>query len=228
MLKFMEFEDAVRAARQGRPIVYPTETFYAVGASALSQDAARQVYAVKKRGHSYPLPVILGGLEQLELVAAPRRGESEAWELSLRLAELFWPGPLSLLLPAAPSLPQALTGGSGNVVARVPAHQAARELAAAAALPLISSSANISGRPPATRPEDLDGELLAALLEAGGEEAESKGSVLDLPPRPGGGLPSTIVRARPELGPRCLGILREGAVSAAALEEQGFICLLEV
>lgn len=127
----------------------------------------------------------------------------------------FWPGPLTLLLPARPGLPEALTGGTGRIALRVSPHPAARALALACGFPIVSSSANISGRPPVTQAVELDPELLAAL-------SPGTDGIFDLPPAPGGGQASTI--AEP-LGGRRLILRREGALSAASLAEAGFTIL---
>ena len=127
----------------------------------------------------------------------------------------FWPGPLTLLLPARADLPEALTGGSGKIAARVSSHPAARAMAKACGFPVVSSSANISGRQAVTRVQDLDPELLQSL------RADLDG-VLDEPPVPGGGKASTIVEP---LGGRRLRVLRTGALPPADLEAAGFSLL---
>lgn len=186
----------------GGIIIYPTETFYALGGSALAPEAAPAVYTAKGRERSLPLPLIIGSLEQLPLVA------SEVGPVELALMRAFWPGPLTLLLPAAGGLPPIVTGGNGKAAVRLCGHPAARRLCLAAGAPLISSSANRSGLPPARLPTELDQELLqhAELYQAG--------------PLPTGGQPSTIVEAQGQSG--ALRLLRPGAVSADSLKAAGF------
>ncbi len=202
------FPEAARRMKNGGLLLYPTETFFGIGCRADDAEAVRRVFFCKKRSLSMPLPVILGSADQLDLVACPGR------DLAGDIAALssFWPGPLTLLLPARPELPEILTGGSGKIAARVSSHPSARALAKFCDFPIVSSSANISGRPAVTRASDLDPELLQSLNL-------STDGVLDEPPAPGGGEASTIVEV---LGGRCLRLLRNGALPSDELEQAGF------
>lgn len=210
-LLFADEAEAARGMMQGGLAVYPTETFFGLGCRADRADAVLRVFETKRRKADMPLPVILGSAEQLELVAAPETS------LSSDLADLaaFWPGPFTLLLPVRSGLPEALTGGTGRIALRVSSHPAARALAMACGFPIVSSSANISGRPPVTLAEELDPELLSSLRPV-------LDGVLAPPPPcpvPGGGLASTIVEP---LDSRRLLVRREGALPLARLEEAGF------
>lgn len=194
--------------KDGGLLLYPTETFFGIGCRADNAEAVRRVFSCKKRSLSMPLPVILADANQLDLVACPGR------DLSDDLASLFsfWPGPLTLLLPARADLPEALTGGSGKIAARVSSHPSARALAKFCGFPIVSSSANISGRPAVTCASELDPELLQALCP-------STDGVLDEAPAPGGGEASTIMEV---LGGRSLRLLRKGALPVSELEQAGF------
>ena len=208
------FADAAEAARgmvQGGLAVYPTETFFGIGCRADRGDAVLRVFEAKRRKADMPLPVILGSAEQLELVAAP--GPSLASDLGELAA--FWPGPFTLLLPVRSGLPEALTGGTGRIALRVSSHPAARSLATACGFPIVSSSANISGRPPVTQAYELDPELIAFLRPG------LDGVLAPPPPSPvpGGGLASTIVEP---LGSRRLLVRREGALPLSQLADSGF------
>ncbi len=169
--------DVARAAdvlRRGGLLAYPTETFYGLGALATCGPALVRLSSAKQRPAGRPLPVIVGGREQLAgLVAFVE-------PLAERLAEHFWPGPLTLVLPAVPGLPAEITAGS-TVAVRIPGNTLARELADRAGGPVVSTSANLSGAAPPVRAEDLD-PALSRQIDA----------VLDGGPVPGG-LPSTIV-----------------------------------
>lgn len=204
-------DETAALLRAGGVVVFPTETFFAVGCLALHAGAVGRVYRVKRRPHGLALPVIVGHVDQLAMVAA--RLDPVAEDLARR----FWPGPLSVLLPAAPDVPALLTGGTGRVAVRLTPHPVARELCLLAGGPLAASSANISGRPTAARAAGLDPELRAGVA-----------GVLDLPPAPPGGLPSTLVE--PSTGedgghgtgrPR-LRVLRVGAVPVQALRDAGY------
>jgi len=183
---------AAALLRAGGLVVYPTETFYGLGALASRADALARLAAAKLRPAGKALPLIAADLAQVESVAAldgPAR----------RMAGRFWPGPLTLVLPAAPGLDAAVTGGTGTVAVRVPGSEVARTLARLAGGPLVSTSANRSGEPPPVRADELSPTLLAEV-----------DGVLDAGPTPGG-LPSTLV-ALERGGPR---LLREGAVPFA-------------
>ena len=207
----LTFQEAARRLNEGGVILYPTETFFGIGCRADNSEAVLRVFLYKKRSLTMPLPVILGSLDQLHLVARPDEGMAD--DVSALTA--FWPGPLTLLLPAESGLPEALTGGSGKIAARVSSHPVARALANACGFPIVSSSANISGRPAVTHVQDLDPELLQALRH-------DLDGVIDEPPVPGGGEASTIVEP---LGSRRLRVLRKGALSLAELEAAGFSLL---
>ncbi len=205
----LSLQDAVQVLRGNGVLVYPTETFYAIGGNALSRDAVAAVYAAKERDKHFPLPVIIGDFSQLELIADCSSHHA------MDLAECFWPGPLTILFTASASLPTLLTGGTGKVAVRLSSHPAARDLCLEAGFPLISSSANISNRPPVTDKARLDSVLLNSI----------GGALYDAAPLPEGGEPSTIVEvANTAVGGRFIRILRQGAISADKLMDLGFAC----
>ena len=204
--RMLDMEAACEALRQGRVIIYPTETFYGIGCDALNPDAVGAVYAAKHRPYRLPLPVILDDVRHLGRIAA------HVYPTAERLMETFWPGPLSLIFPATPEVPDLLTAGSGRIAARLSSHTGAAALCRRAAMILTASSANISGALPVTRVAELDPALEPAVA-----------GIYDAPPSPAGGVPSTIVDVLPDnSGQGALRILREGAVSRAMLLEAGF------
>lgn len=195
-------DKAARIIRSGGVLVYPTETLYALGGSGLSQEAVLRVIALKSRPAAKPLPLLIGSIDQLGLVTPFQSGSLE------RLAGRFWPGPLSILVPAGRFLPPQVSDASGRTSVRVSSHPMAQALALASGCPLIATSANKSGGTPAARPGELDPELSAAAdLVVLGE------------PWPAGGPPSTVVQL---LFGDLLRIVRVGAVTAADLAEAGF------
>lgn len=196
-------ERAAELMRASEPVIFPTETFYALGSRALDSDATARVFVAKHRSTVRPLPLIIGHLNQLEQVA-------KVSESVQPLLERFWPGPLSVLFPAHLRVPDVLTGGTGRVAVRLSSHPVACALASAVGEPITSSSANMSGKAPVIAADALDPELIATVS-----------GVLDLPPIPAGGLPSTLVEHTVD----GLRILREGAVSRQQLEEAGWTVL---
>ena len=201
MAKICSLEEIARHMREDGIGVYPTETFMALGCRAGSATAVAALYAAKRRPHRLPLPLVAADRAQVESIA---RILPQAEKLMAR----FWPGPLSILLPGSARTLAALSGDSGELAVRIPSHAGARDLALAVGEPLVASSANISGAPPAKDLENMDPALLARVP-----------LVWDAPPRPAGGLPSTLVRLS---GGNRVQVLRRGAVSARALEQEGF------
>ena len=187
---YVDFKRAVELMLDGHPVIFPTETFFALGSRALDADATARVYRAKHRSTVRPLPLILGDWEQLDMIA-------KVHDELMPLLKRFWPGPLSVIFPARLRVPDILTGGTGRVAVRLSSHPVARALAQAVGEPITSSSANISGE-----------ELIASVM-----------GILDEPPVPAGGLPSTLVE-RMEDGR--LRLLRAGAVTSAQIAEAGF------
>ena len=189
--------------RLGQVVIYPTETFYAVGGLAFDPKAAGAVFKLKNRPAGHPLPVIIGSMDQLTMLARPDPAH-------IKLARQFWPGSLSILFQVNPDgdLPPELTDSRGLVAIRLTPHPLAARLCLAAGGPLSASSANISGRPPVTNPDLLDAELRSAAA-----------GVLTGQPAPQGGLPSTLV----EIDEGRIRILRPGRVSAQDLQKAGWL-----
>lgn len=131
---------AASALQRGALVVYPTETAYALGADALNPNAVQAVFAAKGRVSSKALPVIVASRAMAERYA-------EFSPLARVLASVYWPGPLTLVLPATPAFPSELTGPGGTIALRVSSHPTACELSQRLNRPLISTSANASGQP---------------------------------------------------------------------------------
>ncbi len=134
---------ALAALRRDQAIVYPTETFYGLGARALAPAAVALVAALKGRDAAKPIALVVRDLAMLAAVVARVPPAAEA------LIERFWPGPLTLVLPARSDLPPALTGGDGWIGVRISSHPTAQALVAALGEPLTATSANPGGAPPA-------------------------------------------------------------------------------
>jgi L-threonylcarbamoyladenylate synthase len=191
-----DLDAAIAALRRGAVVVYPTETLYGLGARALDAAAVGAVAALKGRDAAKPIAVIASDIAMAERVLdAPS-------PLARRLMARFWPGALTLVLPARPGLPAALTA-AGAVGVRVSAHPVARALAAAVGEPITATSANPGGAPaPATL-------AAARAYFATGVAAFVDGGAL------AGGAPSTVV----SIAAHAVRLVREGAVSIAAIQE---------
>uniref|UniRef100_A0A383VDS0 Threonylcarbamoyl-AMP synthase n=1 Tax=Tetradesmus obliquus TaxID=3088 RepID=A0A383VDS0_TETOB len=217
-------QQAAALLRAGLPVAMPTETVYGLAGNALSGAAVASIFAAKGRPADNPLIVHVSDLDMLAaLYPAPQgvhldpsscssssssssgsssgggaRSQSIADIIPQqyhRLIAAFWPGPLTILLPASPLLPAAITAGQPTVAVRMPAHPVARALIAAAGVPLAAPSANTSGRPSPTSAQhvldDLAGRV-PAVVDGGGCGFGVESTVLDglrVPPvvlRPGG------------------------------------------
>jgi L-threonylcarbamoyladenylate synthase len=120
----------------GKLVAFPTETVYGLGANALDADAVERIYQAKGRPHSSPIIVHVSDFEMLKRVAA-------AWpDDAQKVAEKFWPGPLTLVLPKTAAVPDVVTGGLPTVGVRTPAHPVALALISAAQIPIAAPSAN--------------------------------------------------------------------------------------
>lgn len=226
----LSLEEAARCLEAGGIVLFPTETLYALGCRADKPEACARLCALKRRPHGSPLPLLAADTAQaalaVQLEAAPPG-----------LTEAFWPGPLSLLLTARPHIAPQARNAAGLAALRVTPHPLAARLARLAGGALTASSANFSGRAPASRLADVD----AALLDALGRLARGDGSAgacrAETPlagvlaatgdTEPAGGPPSTLVQplwggAGATPGHVPLRLLREGAVPAAALVAAGF------
>lgn len=161
--------------RAGAVVAFPTDTLYGLGADAWNRAAVARVFAIKGREATQAIPLVAADRAQVEaaLGMLPPLGRA--------LADAFWPGPLSLVVPAPPDLPRELLGGGSTVAVRVPAHAVARGLAARLGRPLTATSANRSQAPPARDAGEVERELGADL-----------DGIVDAGPAPGGP-PSTLV-----------------------------------
>lgn len=131
-----EIQKAARAIREGKLVIFPTETVYGLGANALDARACADIYNAKGRPAFNPLIVHLGQASDIMKYSASPP------DLALRLAERFWPGPLTLVLRKTDLIPELVTAGQSTVGLRVPDHPIARELIQRAETPIAAPSAN--------------------------------------------------------------------------------------
>jgi L-threonylcarbamoyladenylate synthase len=173
-------------------MVYPTETFYGLGAAGLSAKAVSRIYKLKGRDPAKPLSVIVADLEMAREIAG------QLTPAFLTLAGEFWPGPLTLVIKSASSCPVFLAGPGGTIAVRVPPIAWIRRLAYELSQPLTATSANLSGEKEMSEPADVVAAFggKVELIVDGGKTA--------------GGAPSTIVDL---VGPEPR-VLREGIIPA--------------
>ena len=167
--------EAASLIASGGVVAVPTDTLYGLAADPFSADAVERVFAIKGREAAHALPLIAADADQVaEQIGA-------LGPIASRLAAAFWPGPLTLLLAAPTTLADAVSGGTGRVGVRVPAHAVARAICRAAGRPVTATSANVSGEPASADPDVVAralGDRVGLLVDAG---------------RTPGGPPSTIV-----------------------------------
>lgn len=172
---------ALRAASDalfsGGVVAFPTETVYGLGANALDGMAVSRIFEAKGRPATDPLIVHIGQLEDLSHVV------NRVPDMALQLAELFWPGPLTLILPRNPAISQRVSAGLDTVGVRVPAHPIAQELLKMCRLPIAAPSANRFTAPSPTTAEhvlhDLDGRI-DVVIDGGPTPIGLESTVLDL------------------------------------------------
>ena len=150
-------KEAGKVLADGGLVGIPTETVYGLAANALDEKAAAKIYAAKGRPSDNPLIIHIAGMEMMDELV------SEIPEAALKLAEKFWPGPLTMILPKSDKVPYGTTGGLDTVAIRMPSHPVAWKLISDSRIPLAAPSANTSGRPSPTRAEhvyeDLHGKI---------------------------------------------------------------------
>src|SRR6478672_10827255 len=137
-------EDAARVVASGGVIAFRTATFYGLGANPLNAKAVQRIRRIKGRDDGKPILLLIGELAQ---VKALTRFEPPQFR---PIATRFWPGPLTIVLPANNALPNEVTAGSGSIGLRLPAHDGLRELLITCGGALTATSANVSGSEPAT------------------------------------------------------------------------------
>lgn len=182
--------------RGGEVVAFPTETVYGLGGDAFSPKALEKIFLAKRRPIDNPLILHVSGVEQVREVAL------EVPPLGRKLIQEFWPGPLTLILKKAPSVPREATAGLDTVAVRMPDHRVALGLIEASSRPIAAPSANLSGRPSPTTAEHVREDFysrIACILDSG---------------RCRVGLESTVAM----VGEDKITILRPGGVSREEME----------
>lgn len=206
-LKLEDFKEAAQILQNGGLVAFPTETVYGLGGDGMREDASKKIYAAKGRPSDNPLIIHISDINMLEELA------EEIPEAAKKLAEKYWPGPLTMVFKKKKEVPYGTTGGLDTVAVRMPNHEIALKLISYSGVAIAAPSANTSGRPSPTQAshvvEDLDGKI--DMILDGGEV--------------GIGIESTIV----DLTGNVPMILRPGYITKAMLEEViGEVCVDKV
>lgn len=188
--------EAVKTLNSSEIVALPTETFYGLAADCRNPAALRLLNELKGKQPDAPLLLLAADSAQVSEVAdhLPERFEE--------LARSFWPGPLTMVIPAAPGLPREVSGGRGTVAVRVPGLALPRRLAKALGRPITGISANLTGRPPCRTAQDVADSFtsgIAMILDGGTTQ---------------GGAPSTII----DLTGERPAVLREGVLPSFSLQ----------
>ena len=168
---------AATLLRAGELVAFPTDTVYGVGAIAWNREAVGKLYIAKLRSLDKAIPILLADPVDLDQVA---RDVSPA---ARRLAERFWPGPLTIVVPKSAQVPAEVTSGGDSVAVRVPDHPLARALIREAGAPLATTSANLSGGPSPVTAHEVSAQLagrVALILDGGRCPGGVASTVVDL------------------------------------------------
>ncbi|MBS0624296.1 MAG: threonylcarbamoyl-AMP synthase [Verrucomicrobia bacterium] len=195
LLTDQNIDQAVALLQAAELVAFPTETVYGLGAGLFLPEAISKIFVAKGRPADNPLIAHISHVEQLDLIVKEISQEAQL------LIERFFPGPLTLILPKTERVPACAAAGLSTIGIRMPSHPLAHRLIAAVGMPLVAPSANLSGRPSATKAEHVIHDFkdsIAAVLEG----------------ECGIGLESTVLCLDPE--PR---VLRPGAITAEQIGE---------
>ncbi len=170
-------DDAVQRLRAGYAIAFPTDTVYGLGADGFNERAIEQLFVVKERERGKAIPYLLADASDLVHVV------QEMPRAAQLLAEKFWPGGLTLVVPASPRVPKILIAGGDTVAVRVPNHPITRTLIAKMGVPLATTSANISGGPDPANAQEVLAQLngrIPLVLDGGATRGNVPSTVVDV------------------------------------------------
>lgn len=172
-----DIQQAAEIIRQGGLVAFPTETVYGLGADALNPEAVGKVYVAKGRPSDNPMIVHISSKDDLS------RLTFEITDDMKKLADIFWPGPLTMVVPARPVVPRITTGGLDTVAVRMPSDPVAAALITLSETPIAAPSANLSGKPSPTLArhviDDLDGRI-EAVVSGGDCRVGIESTVVDM------------------------------------------------
>jgi len=142
-------EKAAELIKQGKIVVFPTETVYGIGTNGLDENAVKRLFEVKQRPLNKPISLLVSNMEMVELIA------KDITETEYKIMEKFLPGPLTIILKKKDIVPDIVTAGQDTVGVRMPSGEIARKLVEMAGVPIAAPSANISGEPSGTNLQNI-------------------------------------------------------------------------
>ena len=173
-----ELQDAADLIRAGKLVCFPTETVYGLGANALDGNACDAIFEAKGRPHDNPLIVHV-----LDPADCSRYADTESTPLFKTLAQKFMPGPLTIILPKKPIIPDSVTVGLSTVALRCPSHPIARALIKTAGVPIAAPSANLSGKPSPTTAQHVVEDMMGRvdmILDGGSCDVGLESTVISI------------------------------------------------
>ncbi|MBF0211860.1 MAG: threonylcarbamoyl-AMP synthase [Desulfamplus sp.] len=176
-------EDIIRASniiKKGGVVIFPAKSLYGIAVDAFNPDAVRRVFEIKKRAETNPLLVLIDDISQIKSLIKPVSAQDILPKSADILIKKFWPGNITLIFYANPSLPKELTAYTEKIGVRVPYQPIARALVKAVGRPITGTSANISGQIGCKEVSELSDEILGKvdLVLDGGKLAEGVGSTV--------------------------------------------------
>ena len=174
-------QEAARIIMQGGIVVYPTETVYGIGVRFDDQQALQRLFELKNRDQNKPVLLLLSKADDLARISSSVPPEARI------LTERFWPGPLTLVVPAAPELSALVTGGGPTIGCRVSSNASAAALVLACGMPITSTSANLSGGANPTSISDIPDDVIDradVVIDAGPTPGNTASTVYDISQKP--------------------------------------------
>lgn len=171
--------EIVRLLNIGSVIAYPTDTFYGLGVDIYNRDAIERVYSIKNRRSDKPIIILISDKKMLY----PLIANGYMPLLAEKLADKFWPGPLTMVFNASDSVPQILTANTGKIGIRLPDNELCRLVIDKLEHPITATSANISGEGSIDNPSDLEkslGDMIDVLIDGGRTEGGRTSTVVDV------------------------------------------------
>ena len=203
--EYEKIKPAAESIKQGKLVLFPTETVYGIGANALNEKAVKDIFIAKGRAQDNPLIVHIANIEMLDDLV------QNVGEIEQKLMKTFWPGPLTIVLEKKPIIPRVITGGLDTVAIRMPSNEIARKLIEYSGCPIAAPSANVSGKPSGTLVEDIIDELdgkVDYIIDSG---------KVDI------GVESTVIRVVDEK----VHILRPGKITPEDIQKLGIEVFIE-
>ena len=142
-------EEAGKLIKQGKIVIFPTETVYGIGTNGLDENAVKKLYEVKQRPLNKPISLLVNNMEMVNMIA------KDINEIEYKIMKNFFPGPLTIILKKKDIVPDIVTAGQDTVGVRIPRGEIARKLVELSGVPIAAPSANISGKPSGTNLQEI-------------------------------------------------------------------------